>query len=129
MTEAWVLAVEERIQDFAARFSAVYSVSEREVAASFEIGCFHALLDSYEDSCDLSPQNLNKAGEYRYLTTPSGNPANFSFVALRRKSGTAEYELRQQVRIRSHIHEDIMVTPDLVVLRANSTFGGGRDAD
>jgi len=130
MTEAWVAAVEDRIQDFAARFSAVYSVSEREVAASFEIGCFHALLDSYEDSCDLAPQNLNKTGEYRYLTTPSGNPANFSFVALRRKvATTAEYELRQQVRIRSHIHDDIMVTPDLVVLRTNSAFGGSRDAD
>ena len=42
----------------------------------------------------LTLENL-KDNEYRYLTTPSGNPSNFSYVTL---SGTdGEFELRQQV--------------------------------
>jgi hypothetical protein len=128
VTENWILEVEEKVQRFASRFSTLYSRSEREVAAAFEIGCFHALLDFYDDSCDIAPQNL-KAGAYRYLTTPSGKPENFSFVSLReRKPPAFEFELRQQIRIRSHFDDDIMVTPDLVVLKPHSSFGGKRDA-
>ena len=73
------------------------------------------------------PENLTSGGEYRYLTAPSGNPHNFSFLSLQSTTGT--FELRQQVRVRSHLHDDIAFTPDLVVVRAGVPVQAARDPD
>ena len=110
----WLQTVERRVRSFARRFGSVYAKNERQISASFEIGCFHALLDLYEKNFDLHLENLRN-GEYRYLTSPNGNPDNFSFVRLAGKSG--EYVLRQQVRVRSPVNADIQFTPDFVVYR------------
>lgn len=102
------------MQNFAKAHGIVFRQSARQVAASFEIGCFHALTEFYSDNFTVTPEGLSRAGEYKYLTTPSGNPANYSWVRLQSQDGN--YELRQQVRICSHLHGDISITPDLVVL-------------
>lgn len=126
MKDPWVVEVETRIARFAKRYGTTYRRSEREISASFEIGCFHALVAFYKESCAVRPRNLT-AGEYRYLTTPSGNPKNFSFVSLKR--GRSEFELRQQVRVRSHLDDDIAFTPDLVVIPAGANIASERDSD
>jgi hypothetical protein len=126
-SDAWVKKVEQKMEQFARTHRAAYSVSERQVSASFEIGCFLSLVDFYEnkgyepEACDLVD------GRYRYLTSPTGNPDNFSYVALRHETGT--FELRQQVRIQSSIHEDICFTPDLAVIQAGADVGGKKDKD
>jgi hypothetical protein len=110
----WVRNVKLRMRAFARQHGTVYAKKERQISASFEIGCFHALLDFYEQHFTVKPEGLQD-GEYRYLTTPAGNPERFSFVRLMRKSGA--YILRQQVRVRSAIDPDIQFTPDFVVFR------------
>lgn len=112
--DSWVVAVEGRMKQFALNHSMVLSQTKRQVAASFEIGCFHALTEFYDREFDVTPCQLGDEGEYRYLTTPSGNPHNFSYLALGAAGGN--FELRQQVRVRSHIHPEIAVTPDLLVI-------------
>jgi hypothetical protein len=98
------------------------------VAASFEIGCFHALTEFYEQQgFVIRATNLTPSGEYKYLTSPNGNPNNFSFIRLISRKGT--FELRQQVRIRSHLDPDIAFTPDLVVLVKGAALGGEKDPD
>jgi hypothetical protein len=114
MSDEWLLDVERRMRAFADEHHFVYEQSARQVAASFEIGCFHALLEFYKDEFVLLPQQLTTDGEYRYLTSPSGNPSNFSFIQMEAEDGN--YELRQQVRVCSHLHGDIAVTPDLLVI-------------
>lgn len=114
MSDIWIADVESKMKKFAQHHGIVFKQTARQVAASFEIGCFHALTEFYSKTFTLTPQNLNDNGEYRYLTTPGGNPVNFSFVRL--EAADYNYELRQQVRICSHLHADISVTPDLVVI-------------
>src|SRR5687767_10245017 len=80
--DSWLRTLEKRIERFARKHGATYSRSEREISASFEIGCFHALTEFYERTFRIKPKNLTAANEYRYLTTPSGNPHNFSFLRL-----------------------------------------------
>jgi hypothetical protein len=126
-TDPWVSEIEKKISGFAKKHSINYRKSEREVSASFEIGCFHALTEFYEKNFEVIPENLTSAKEYRYLTTPSGNPVNFSFIRLRKDN--EEFELRQQVRIRSHLHADIAFTPDMVVIVAGADINAVRDAD
>lgn len=128
VNDKWISDVEQAIQRFAARHSVAYSRPEREVSASFEIGCFHALIDFYEAAgAGIGPANLTLSGEYRYLTTPNGDPRNFSHV--RATIGQEECEIRQQVRVRSHMHPDITVTPDLVVLKKETEIADERDKD
>ncbi len=122
----WARDVEDRIMRFAADFGAVYRRSERELSASFEIGCFHALVDFYRTKGNVNPANLSD-GEYRYLTSPSGNPENFSYVIADIEG--ERFSIRQQVRIRSHIHPDIAFTPDLVVLGPQAVLHGELDID
>jgi len=122
--DAWVRKVEGACEKFAAKYSLIYNKTEREVSASFEIGCFHSLVEFYERTCAVTPENLTKDKEYRYLTTPSGNPANFSHVKIVHSDGT--FTLRQQVRIRSHLDRDIAFTPDTVVLRDSAIIDSGR---
>lgn len=115
MPDAWIAQVESSMKDFAANHDLVFTQSARQVAASFEIGCLHALTEFYaRGGYDVHPINLSPQGEYLYLTTPSGNPENFSHISLTGHDGV--YELRQQVRVCSHLHPEIQVTPDLVVL-------------
>lgn len=125
--DPWIAKVEQKIKNFASEHSLTYSRTQREIAASFEIGCFHALVDFYTINFTVKPKDLTENNEYRYLTTPSGNPKNFSYVKLEHSSG--EFELRQQVRIRSHLHEDISFTPDLVVLKAGANINVEKDKD
>jgi hypothetical protein len=125
--DPWVRKVESACERFAAMHSLIYNKTEREISASFEIGCFHSLVEFYERTCVVTPENLTKDNEYRYLTTPSGNPANFSHVKIVHFAGT--FTLRQQVRIRSHLDPDIAFTPDTVVLRESAIIDSAKDRD
>ena len=125
---SWNENVLKAMEAFAKDFGALYSKRERELAAYFEIGCFLSLVEFYERSGFSGRlQNLARDGSYRYLTTPNGNPDNFSFLLL---SGAVEQiELRQQVRIVSHIGDDIAFTPDIVALPCNARISKRTDAD
>lgn len=125
--DKWVSTVQARVKQFAMQHSMVLSQTKRQVSASFEIGCFHALTEFYEDGFQVTPANLTSAGEYRYLTTPNGNPHNFSYIRLKGQAG--EYELRQQVRIRSHVHSDIAMTPDLAIVVADAQVHASKRED
>src|SRR5687768_1547719 len=126
MADGWVASVEVKMSAFAQGHQLVFNQTARQVAASFEIGCFHALSEFYSETFTIVPQNLTEANEYRYLTTPSGNPENFSFLRLLNNIG-AGFELRQQVRVRSHLHADITFTPDLIVLHDGATVHAERN--
>lgn len=122
--DAWVAAVEGRMRQFALMHSMVLTQTKRQVSAAFEIGCFHALAEFYDLKFGVTPCSLGQEGEYRYLTTPSGDPRNYSYLSLR--CSDREFELRQQVRIRSHAHPEIAVTPDLVVIAAGADIETAR---
>jgi len=123
----WVTDVERSVERFARKYSLTYSRSEREISASFEIGCFHALVNFYSERCKIEPKNLRDGKYYRYLTSPNGNPNNFSYV--RARVDGRGYEIRQQVRIRSHLADDIAFTPDLVVLPEDVDISSTKDKD
>ena len=125
-TDPWVPRVEQACERFAKRHRLVYNKSEREISASFEIGCFHSLLEFYEANCILAPENLQD-NAYRYLTTPNGNPAKFSRVKITHPKGV--FTLRQQVRIKSHLDPDIAFTPDMVVLKESAIINAIKDKD
>jgi hypothetical protein len=111
----WLSQAQKLVEAFAKKHGAVMRITDRQLSAAFEIGSLHALLRFYESQgYRLKPRNLNDEGEYRYLTSPSGNPSNFSWVEAIGSDG--EFEIRQQVRIQSHIDDDIAFTPDIVVL-------------
>lgn len=111
--DPWLAEAERLTSQFASTHGFAYRASKREISASFEIGCFHILLRFYAERGDLSPVNL-QGNQYRYLTTPAGNPSNFSYVQVVTKSGV--FEIRQQVRIANSKDSRIAFTPDLVVL-------------
>jgi hypothetical protein len=116
----WLATAEQLISKFATRHQLVLGTTERQLSAAFEIACLHALLRHYKKQrYKLRLENL-KENEYRYLTTPSGNPGNFSYVTLIGPDG--EFEVRQQVRIESHVAADIKFTPDILVLLKESTI-------
>lgn len=124
---SWVASAKKLIADFANVHGLVLGVTERQISAAFEIACLHSLLRFYEkQGYTLSLKNL-RGQEYRYLTTPSGNPANFSYVALEGLDG--KFEVRQQVRIQSHVDPEIRFTPDIVVLKHDSTIDEAMDPD
>jgi hypothetical protein len=119
--------VEQKVKFFASKHSANYKKTKRELSAYFEIGCFHLLLEFYEQAgYNLSVENLIDE-KYRYLTTPNGNPSNFSYVCMTGTDG--EYEIRQQVRIKSHIDNEIAFTPDIIVLFRNSEVSSIKRVD
>ena len=127
-TDTWVAKVEKEIADFAKKHETLLRSTDRELSASFEIGCFHALLHFYgKQGYIAEPKNLTADGEYRYLTSPSGNPANFSYIRLTGPDGV--FELRQQIRIESHINEDIRFTPDVLVLGEGAEISGVKSPD
>lgn len=124
----WADQVAQEMQDFARQYGSRYSKTKRELYAFFEIGCFLSLVKLYKGrGCEVELRNLLKGGEYRYLTTPNGNPANFSYVYLSKDDHA--FELRQQVRIVSHIDPDIAFTPDIIVIKAGTEVLGKLDKD
>lgn len=124
---SWEASVVKACEAFAKKYGHVLKASERQLSASFEIGCFHAVLEFYKIcGYTYTPANL-VAGEYKYLTTPSGNPENFSYVVLSGADG--EFELRQQVRVQSHVDSDICFTPDLVVVVKDAAISSVRRGD
>lgn len=111
----WLASAEKLVKAFATKHGTVMRITDRQLSAAFEIGSLHALLRFYEaQGYRLEPMNLTEKGEYKYLTSPSGNPSNFSWVEAIGSDGA--FEIRQQVRVQSHINEDIAFTPDIVVL-------------
>ena len=123
----WVKDVEKKVTEFWKKHSTHYNKKKRELSASFEIGCLHALLNYYEDiGYALKVENLVN-NEYRYLTTPNGNPDNFSYISMVGIDG--EFEVRQQVRINSHLDQDIAFAPDIVVLFKGAKIDSIKDKD
>lgn len=123
----WAVDFEKRSKHFAKRYRVAYTKSKRELFALFEIGCFQILVDEISKTgLQIVAKNLTKNGEFRYLTSPSGNPDKFSYVQVS-KDGAAKFDLRQQVRIRSHLHADITFTPDIVLLKADAKIARTTD--
>lgn len=125
--DAWLGRVEAKVKAFSARYRILYSNKTRERAASFEIGCLHMLLGNYSKVGGLEPQNLTDQGEFRYLTSPNGNPANFSWIKFSHETG--DFQIRQQVRVKSHWSEDIAFCPDIVVLKPNTQIENEKPSD
>ncbi len=126
--DPWLEDVEKRIRAFANTFGATYSVTERQQSAAFEIGCLLLLADDYTtQDVTLGVENLAADGSFRYLTSPNGKPQNFSWMRV--GSGPGELALRQQVRVRSHLHPDITFTPDFVLMEAGAPIDQVRDPD
>lgn len=123
---AWVKAVERQVEEFSQQYGITFKKTERELAASFEIGCLHLITNDYSERAELSVQDLED-GSFRYLTTPAGNPNNFSWIKV--EIDDQQFQLRQQVRVRSHLHPDIAFTPDIVVLRGNTQVNSAKDED
>jgi len=113
-SDAWLASAQALAQQFAKTHKLLLSSTERQLSAAFEIGTLHSLLRFYRtQGYDLTPKNLN-GNEYRYLTSPSGNPSNYSYVEAVGRDGI--FEIRQQVRVESHVDPHIAFTPDIVVL-------------
>lgn len=126
--DPWVAEVEKSIAAFAVKYARHYAFRDRELAGAFEIGCFLAMIADYErQGLTVTLRNL-EANEFRYLTTPNGDPNNFSFVELRTTKGSL-WQLRQQVRVRSHLHSDITFTPDIVLIDGAATISESKDPD
>lgn len=122
----WKRRAESLIKKFEREYSSTYVKQERKYFALFEIGCFLTLLDAYRKNGFLiKTKNLNDDGNYRYLTTPSGNPDNFSYILLSKNS--VKYQLRQQVRIAVSKDKRIYFTPDIVVIQGNPKISHKKD--
>jgi hypothetical protein len=127
-SNAWLRKVDREMEAFAKKHELPLRSTDRELSAAFEIGCFHAVMKFYESQdYVLAPQALTELNEYRYLTSPSGNPANFSFVSISGRDG--EFELRQQIRIESHLNEAIRFTPDLLVITGHAEISNLKNPD
>lgn len=123
----WLKSVELAAKNFAGKYKTLLQWSDRQLSAAFEIGCFHALLGFYEgQSYTLEAINLQD-GHYKYLTTPAGNPKNFSYVKATGKDGA--FEIRQQVRVESHLDAAIAFTPDLVVVKEGAEIRDSKVAE
>ena len=116
----WNQSVLQSMTNFAQNYSMIYSKKDRELSAFFEIGCFLSLIEFYEELGFLGKvQNSDPSdGSYKYLTTPAGNPNNFSYMFM--ENGDEKIEVRQQVRILSHVAENVAFTPDIVVMPADT---------
>jgi hypothetical protein len=124
----WLKSALKLASDFATEHSLTLATTDRQLSASFEIGCLHALVNFYKDQgYSADPTDLNEEGEFRYLTTPSGNPDNYSYILLSGIDG--KFELRQQVRIRSHLDPHIAFTPDILVVTEGADITKAKDLD
>jgi hypothetical protein len=126
---SWERQVLRAMQGFASKYAVVYSKKDRELAAHFEIGCLLALIEFYEESGFTGKvQNPDeKDGSYNYLTTPNGNPARFSYMLMSKSEEV--FEIRQQVRIVSHIGDNIAFTPDIIVVPAGAEIKTKKDSE
>ena len=125
--DPWISDVEAASADFLGRFGTVYSLTDRDLSGIFEIGCFLAIVSDYErQGISTEASNLID-GRFRYLTTPNGNPRNFSHVRL--FTVDAAWELRQQVRVCSYVHQDVNFTPDIVVIPEGAEIRDEKDVD
>lgn len=126
--EKWLSKVKARIRTFANQYGALYRKDDRALAAYFEIGCFLSLVQFYEDvGFKGTIQNPDSDGSFKYLTTPNGNPNNFSFMQM--TSEDEAIEIRQQVRIESHIGKFVCFTPDIVVIPKDAKILDKKDED
>ena len=124
----WKKRAEKLASAFAKRHRVVLSSNERQLSAAFEIGSLHALLRFYRSQhYSIVPQNLSTNDEYLYLTTPAGNPANFSYVDISGVDG--QFEVRQQVRVQSHVDPHITFTPDIVVLQKGAQIDSSKHVE
>lgn len=125
--DRWVAAVEARSAEFVERFGKVCSISDKALSGIFEVGCFLTIVGDYErQGLVVEARNLVEDG-FRYLTTPNGNPANFSHLKLVGEG--ASWEIRQQVRVCSHWHDDVNFTPDIVVVDEDAEIRTEKDQD
>ena len=123
---AWLKTAETLAKKFAKDHRLLLARTERQLSASFEIGTLHALLRFYAgQGYLLTPKNLTPDNEYKYLTSPAGNPLNYSYIEALGSDGT--FEIRQQVRVKSHVDPDIAFTPDIVVLLKDADISKSRD--
>lgn len=123
----WIATAKDLAEQFAKDHGLLLSSTERQLSAAFEIGSLHALLRFYRSQgYVLTPSNL-VGNEYRYLTSPSGNPANYSYVEAAGIDGS--FEIRQQVRVESHVDPHIAFTPDIVVLVKDAQIAATKHAD
>lgn len=122
----WEKAAEASIKRFAKTYGAKYRMTKRQASALFEIAVFHALTNWYARRagirCEIA--NRGKDGEFRYLTSPSGNPANFSHMRFQHPSGN--FVIRQQVRLQWRSDPRIAFTPDIVVLPEDASINCDR---
>jgi len=126
--DTWISDIEGKMEEFAREYSVAYARKKREQSAIFEIGCFLALLDDYHNQrFSITIENLDSDGSFKYLTSPTGNPDNFSYITV--EKGKQKFDLRQQIRIRSHLHSDVTFTPDIVVFEHGATVEQKIDPD
>lgn len=124
-SDEWVKSAESLIKRFERQYSKIYVRKEREYYALFEIGCFLSLVDVYKKKkFTISAKNLTD-GVFRYLTTPNGDPANFSYIEI--SKGNKKYQIRQQVRVASAKDERIYFTPDILVIKGEAKISGKKD--
>ena len=124
-SENWSKQATNLIKRFERQYSNTYVRKEREYYALFEIGCFLSLIDMYEKKkFNIKAKNL-KDGIFRYLTTPNGDPDNFSYIEISKETET--YQIRQQVRIVTSKDERIYFTPDIVVIKGIAKILGKKD--
>lgn len=117
-SSAWVEQAISSLKYFESTYSSTYVKREREYYSLFEIGCFINIINVYiSKGFSITVNNL-KGGVFKYLTTPNGNPDNFSYVVMRKED--KEYQLRQQVRIVHTKNERIYFTPDIVIIKGDA---------
>lgn len=123
--DEWTKRASTLIQQFERRYSKAYVRKEREYYALFEIGCFLSLINLYKKKKFTIVAKDLIDGVFRYLTTPNGDPANFSFIEINK--GNKKYQIRQQVRVASSKDEMIYFTPDILVIKGETKILGKRN--
>ena len=116
----WIKQAEILIKKFEKDHSKTYIRKEREYYALFEIGCFLKLIQAYKNK-KFTIKAIHSSGSgdvFRYLTTPNGNPDNFSYIKLSKENEI--FYIRQQVRIVQSKNERIYFTPDITVMHGNT---------
>lgn len=123
--EEWTDRAIVLIKRFEKQYSTAYVRKEREYYALFEIGCYLSLIDIYRKKhFSIKAINLIE-GTFRYLTTPNGNPDNFSYIEISKKQ--KKYQIRQQVRVVTSKDKRIYFTPDIVVIKGTAKILGKKD--
>lgn len=123
----WKTEVLHEMKLFAKRYSRTYKISARSNAAYFEIGCFLSLIIFYESlGYTIKLENLVN-GKYKYKSSPSGIQNNFSHVHIIYKK--KHFRIHQNLRVLSHLGDDITFTPDILVITNNNRIEVVQDED